>query len=87
MLGNGWTVDVIAHIFRNLPDKEYEVLSLFDGMSCGQLALKRANKSVSKYMASEVDKYAMKVTQANFPNTVQLGDVRDILCLGSEVKK
>jgi len=51
------------------------VLSLFDGMSCGQLALKRAGIPVGTYYASEIDKYAIAVTQKNFPNTVQLGTV------------
>ena len=51
------------------------VLSLFDGISCGQLALQRAEVKVDKYFASEIDKYAIKVTQENFPETVQLGDV------------
>ena len=51
------------------------VLSLFDGISCGQLALQKAGIKVDKYFASEIDKYAIKVTQKNFPDTVQLGDV------------
>ena len=51
------------------------VLSLFDGMSCAQLALKRAGIKVDTYYASEVDKFAIKITQKNFPNTKQLGDV------------
>ena len=51
------------------------VLSLFDGMSCGQIALKKLGIEVDKYYASEIDKYAIEVTQANFPNTIQLGDV------------
>jgi len=51
------------------------VLSLFDGISCGQVALERAEFKVSNYYAAEVDKYAIKVTQANYPNTIQLGDV------------
>ena len=51
------------------------VLSLFDGMSCGQIALERAGIEVNNYYAAEVDKYAIKVTQANYPNTKQLGDV------------
>lgn len=51
------------------------VLSLFDGISCGQLALQRAGIRVDKYFASEIDKYAIQVTQENFPDTVQLGDV------------
>ena len=54
------------------------VLSLFDGMSCGQLALQRAGIQVENYFAAEIDKYAIKVTQANFPGTVQLGDVTAI---------
>ncbi len=54
------------------------VLSLFDGMSCGQLALQRAGIKVDKYYASETDKYAIQVTQANFPNTIQIGDVKAI---------
>jgi len=51
------------------------VLSLFDGMSCGQIALNRIGVKPNKYYASEVDKYAIKVTQANYPGTTQLGDV------------
>ena len=54
------------------------VLSLFDGMSCGQLALERAGIPIDNYFAAEIDKYAIKVTQANFPETVQLGDVTAI---------
>ena len=54
------------------------VLSLFDGMSCGQIALNRAAISYGKYYASEIDKHAIKVTQHNFPNTIQLGSVTDI---------
>ena len=54
------------------------VLSLFDGMSCGQIALERAGIKVNNYFASEIDKYAIKVTQANYPNTQQLGDVTQI---------
>ncbi len=54
------------------------VLSLFDGMSCGQIALNKANVKYDNYFASEIDKYAIKVAQANFPNTIQLGDVTQI---------
>jgi DNA-cytosine methyltransferase len=54
------------------------VLSLFDGMSCGQLALNRVGIPITNYFASEIDKYAIKVTMANFPNTIQLGSVVDI---------
>lgn len=52
-----------------------KVLSLFDGISAGQLALQRAGIAVDAYYASEVDKYAISVTQKNFPDTIQLGDV------------
>jgi DNA-cytosine methyltransferase len=52
-----------------------KVLSLFDGMSCGQIALDQLGIPVDKYYASEIDKYAIKVTQANYPNTIQVGDV------------
>ena len=51
------------------------VLSLFDGISCGQQALKELDIKVDTYYASEIDKYAISITQYNFPNTVQLGDI------------
>ena len=54
------------------------VLSLFDGMSCGQIALNRVGIEYDNYFASEIDKHAIKVTQTNYPNTIQLGDVREI---------
>ena len=54
------------------------VLSLFDGMSCGQIALDRLGIKVDNYFASEIDKYAIKVTQANYPNTKQIGDVTQV---------
>lgn len=52
------------------------VLSIFDGMSCGQIALDRVGIAVDSYYAAEIDKYAIKVTQANYPSTIQLGDVQ-----------
>ena len=54
------------------------VLSLFDGMSCGQQALDRLGIKVDNYFASEIDKYAIQVTMANYPNTKQLGSVVDV---------
>ena len=54
------------------------VLSLFDGMSCGQIALNRAGIKYDKYFASEIDKPAIKVTMANYPDTIQLGSVIDV---------
>ena len=54
-----------------------KVLSCFDGMSCGQIAFERAGIPVEKYYASEIDKYAIQVTQANYPDTVQLGSITE----------
>lgn len=54
------------------------VLSLFDGMSCGQIALNRVGIKYDNYFSSEIDKHAIKVTQTNYPKTIQLGDVREI---------
>jgi len=51
------------------------ILSLFDGVSCGRIAAERAGLTVTKYYASEVDKYAIKVSQANWPDIIHLGDV------------
>jgi len=55
-----------------------KVVSLFDGMSCLQIALNKLGVIPTTYFASEVDKHAMKVTMANFPNTIQIGDVRNV---------
>lgn len=54
------------------------VLSLFDGMSCGQIALQKLGIKVKQYYAAEIDKHAIQVTQHNFPNTIQLGDVTKV---------
>ena len=54
------------------------VLSLFDGMSCGQIALENAGIEVSNYYASEISEKAIKVTQYNYPNTIQIGNVLKI---------
>ena len=77
MLGNGWTVDVIAHImshFEGLTTEPVEVLSMYDGMSCGHIALDKLGATVATYYAIEIDKYAIQTTQRNSPETVQLGD-------------
>ena len=58
--------------------EKINVLSLFDGISCGQIALERAGIEVENYYASEIDKYAIQITMANYPNTKQLGDVRNV---------
>ena len=54
------------------------VLSLFDGMSCGRIALERLGIKVYNYYASEIDKYAMKVSEANYPDIIQVGDVTEL---------
>jgi DNA (cytosine-5)-methyltransferase 3A len=61
------------------------VLSLFDGISCGQIALNKANIPYNNYFASEIDKNAIKVTQHHYPNTVQLGDVTKIEFIASQI--
>lgn len=58
--------------------KKLTVLSLFDGMSCGQIALNKLGVTDYTYYASEIDKYAIKVTQYNYPNTIQIGDVSKV---------
>ena len=55
-----------------------KVLSLFDGMSCGQIALERVGIKVDEYYASEIDKFAIKVAKKNYPATIQIGDVTKI---------
>lgn len=77
MLGNGWTVDVIAHILQHalgITEEPVEVLSMYDGMSCGHLALDKLGATITRYYATEIDKYAIQTTQHNYPDTVQLGD-------------
>ena len=77
MLGNGWTVDVIAHImshFDGLTEETVEVLSMYDGMSCGHIALDKLGAEITTYYATEIDKYAIQTTQHNFPETIQRGD-------------
>lgn len=58
------------------------VLSLFDGISCGQVALRMSNIPIENYYASEIDKHAIKVTNNNFPNTKQLGNVNSLITDG-----
>ena len=61
------------------------VLSLFDGMSCGRIALERAGIKVENYFASEIDKYAIQVAKHNYPNTKHIGSVVDLK--GSDLPK
>ena len=76
MLGNGWTVDVIAHIMSHFDfgKEPAVVLSMYDGMSCGRIALEKLGIEVGRYYATEIDKYAIKTTMHNYPDTIQLGD-------------
>ena len=54
------------------------VLSCFDGISCAQLALQRAGISYMNYYASEIDKFAISVTQTHFPQTIQVGNIKEL---------
>jgi DNA (cytosine-5)-methyltransferase 3A len=89
MLGNGWTVDVIAHImshFDGLTKEPVEVLSMYDGMSCGHIALDKLGAEVTAYYATEIDKYAVQTTQHNFSETIQLGDAFQVREKGWTIK-
>ena len=59
-------------------EAKLNVLSCFDGMSCGQIALDKLGIEVDNYFASEIDKYAMQVTKDNYPNTKHIGDVTKV---------
>ena len=61
------------------------VLSLFDGMSCGQIALRKLGIPVKNYFASEIDKFAIKVAKANFPDMIHLGDVQNVKTSGQHL--
>ena len=54
-----------------------KILSLFDGLSCGRIALERSGINVEKYYASEIDKYAIQVSNKNYPDIIQLGDINN----------
>lgn len=63
---------------KNEKIKSINVLSLFDGISCGQVALEKCGIKINKYFASEIDKYCIQITHKNYPNTIQIGDVINI---------
>ena len=65
----------IQEVVFAMINKPIKVLSLFDGMSCGQIALDQLGIKVDTYYASEIDKYGIEITQKNYPNTVQVGDI------------
>ena len=72
------TLKKVNAVLINVGLHNMKVLSLFDGMSCTQLALKNLGVNVETYYSSEIDKYAIQITQKNFPDTIQLGDIKDI---------
>lgn len=77
MLGNGWTVDVIAHImshFNGITAEPLDVLSMYDGMACGHIALDKLGARVRHYYATEIDSYAIKTALHNFRDIVEIGD-------------
>lgn len=77
MLGNGWTVDVICHLLSNCPRitaEPLDVLSMYDGMACGHIALDKLGAKIARYRATEIDKYAIKTACYNFPDIEQIGD-------------
>lgn len=77
MLGNGWTVDVISHILsycHGITSDPLDVLSMYDGMACGHIALDKLGAKIHRYRATEIDKYAIKTSCYNFPDILQLGD-------------
>lgn len=81
MLGNGWTVDVIAHILFFCPGitaEPLDVLSMYDGMACGHIALDKLGAHIQRYRATEIDKYAIKTACHNFPDIEQLGDAYQV---------
>lgn len=81
MLGNGWTVDVISHILSFIPGittEEVNVMSMYDGMSCGHIALDKLGANVGKYYATEKDKYAIQTSQENYPEMIHLGDAYQV---------
>ena len=78
-LGNGWTAEVIIHILngalKNVPrDEEIVVLSMYDGIGTGRYVLDKMGFKNVKYYAYEIDKYAMKIAQSNYPDIIELGD-------------
>ena len=58
--------------------KPQTVLSAFDGMSCIQIALRQLGIPIEQYLASEIDKYPIQITQKNYPDTIQLGDITEV---------
>ena len=68
----------LSYYGRVKRDKRLTVLSLCDGMSCGQISLEQAGFKVKRYFASEIKDFAIRVTKENYPNTVHIGDVNSV---------
>lgn len=82
-LGNGWTAEVIIHIlngaFKDIPrNEELIVLSMYDGIGTGRYCLDTMGFTNVKYFAYEIDKFAMKIANSNFPDIIQCGDAFDV---------
>lgn len=91
-LGNGWTAEVIIHILRgalaNVPkDEEIVVLSMYDGIGTGRYCLDKMGFTNVKYYAYEIDKFAIKIAQTNYPDIVELGDAFDLRCPDWQIGK
>lgn len=71
--GIGWELFLNYRIARDKYQPDY-FLSMYDGMSCGHIALDKLGVEIASYHATEIDKFAIQTTQANFPDVVQLGD-------------
>lgn len=59
-----------------------KIFSLFDGISCARVALERVGIEIDTYYASEIDRYAMQITQKNYPDTIQMGDIKNVKFIG-----
>lgn len=82
-LGNGWTAEVIIHILngalKDIPrDEELIVLSMYDGIGTGRYCLDTMGFTNVKYFAYEIDKFAMKIANSNYPDIIQCGDAFDV---------
>jgi DNA-cytosine methyltransferase len=77
---------IIIRKNNSMKNKKIKVLSLFDGISIAQQAFKELNIPVEKYYASEIDKYAISITQHNFPNTIQRGSIVNLTYAGNYPK-
>ena len=82
-LGNGWTAEVIIHILngalKNVPrDEEILCLSMYDGIGTGRYCLDKMGFTNVKYFAYEIDKFAMKIANSNYPDIIQCGDAFNV---------